>query len=190
MPMKRITLHVPRLSEMKYRQRLLAQPETMGYNRGRDLGVDAYDPETGCIDFPRSDWRYWRQVWLLNEPDFYSAYLLNEEEGCFVGEACYFYDAEAQAHTAGILIEAAHRGNGYCAEGLRALADRAFRRPEVALLRCELRAEDMPAVAGYRRAGFHCFDCRDGLCTMVCTREDYERDGGHGDRPEAGGGPR
>ncbi len=126
--MKRISLHVPRLTEMEYRQNLLAQPETMAYNRGRAIDAEGYDPATGCIQFPRADWRYWRQIWLLNEPDFFSAYIRDNDRQCFVGEVCYFYDGETQAHIAGILIEARHRGKGYCAEGLRALADQAFRR--------------------------------------------------------------
>ena len=52
--MKRISLHVPRLTEMEYRQNLLAQPETMAYNRGRAIDAEGYDPATGCIQFPRA----------------------------------------------------------------------------------------------------------------------------------------
>lgn len=173
--MKRISLHVPRLTEMEYRQNLLAQPETMAYNRGRAIDAEGYDPATGCIQFPRADWRYWRQIWLLNEPDFFSAYIRDNSRQCFVGEVCYFYDGETQAHIVGILIEARHRGKGYCAEGLRALADQAFRRREVALLRCDLPENAASAIAGYRRAGFHPFGGSDGMRMMIFTREDYER---------------
>ena len=66
--MPRVTLHMPGVREMDYRQKLLAQPETMSYNAGLDLEAEGYDPATGCIDFPMSDWRYWRDVWLWREP--------------------------------------------------------------------------------------------------------------------------
>ena len=173
--MKRVSLHQPRLTEMEYRQALLSQPETMAYNRDRDLEAESYHRDTGCIDFPRADWRYWRQVWLLNEPDFFSAYIRDNEKNCFVGEVCYFYDAEAQAHIAGVLIEACHRGKGYCAEALRALIDHAFHREDIGLLRCDIVDSQVSALAGYRRAGFHVFDRKDGLCALIYTREDYER---------------
>jgi hypothetical protein len=79
--MKRVKLQVPRLTDMEYRQKILAQPETMSYNRGKDIEVESYHRDTGCIDFPREDWRYWRQMWLLNEPDFFSALITDEESG-------------------------------------------------------------------------------------------------------------
>ncbi len=177
--MTRLALKIPGLRDMAYRQGLLADPDTMAYNRGRDLdGAEGYDPATGCIDFPRDNWRWWRQVWLMNEPDFFSALLWDEEAGCFVGEVCWFRDDETQAHTAGILIEAKHRGKGFCAEGLRLLIARAFAREEIAVLRCDLPTDNLPALRGYARAGFHAFGEKDGARTMLFTREDYERDNG------------
>lgn len=32
-----LTLHIPSLEELSYREKLLSQPETMAYNRGYDL---------------------------------------------------------------------------------------------------------------------------------------------------------
>ena len=49
-----LRLHVPALSELGYRQRLLADPATMAYNRGYDLSFEGYHPQTGCIDFPET----------------------------------------------------------------------------------------------------------------------------------------
>lgn len=172
---KNVKLQVPRLSDMAYRQKILAQPETMGYNRGRDIEVESYHRDTGCIDFPREDWRYWRQMWLLNEPDFYSALIVDVDTGEFVGEACYFHDGDAEMHVAGILIEGCHRGKGYCAAALRALSDVAFKREEVAVLRCDIPESNIPAIAGYTRGGFKCFGQADGMCAMMLVREDYER---------------
>ena len=176
--MSRLRLKIPGLRDMEYRRRILADPATMAYNRRRDLGgAEGYDPETGCIDFPRENWRWWRQIWLYNEPGFFSALLWNDEEAQFVGEVSYFYDGEADAHVAGILVEAAQRGKGYCAEGLRLLADRAFARDDLRVLRCDIPADNLPALRGYARAGFHTFGSEGGVRTLLYTREDYERSG-------------
>ena len=122
-----VRLHVPRLSEMHLRQAWLSDPATMAHNRGRDLGgAEGYHPDTGCIDFPRENWRWWRQVWLLNEPDFFSAFILDADDGTCAGEVCWF--REGEDFTVGILIAAEHRGKGFSAPALRALAERAFRR--------------------------------------------------------------
>ena len=112
--MSALSLWVPGLRDMEYRQRLLADPATMAYNRGLDLGgAEGYDPDTGCIAFPREDWRYWRGVWLRNEPEFFSALLRDEARGCFVGEVTYHWDGDLRAHVAGVIIEAKHRGRGF-----------------------------------------------------------------------------
>ncbi|MBS4538491.1 hypothetical protein GOQ27_08445 [Clostridium sp. D2Q-11] len=50
---KRLFLHVPSFEELEYRQKILAQPNTMAYNRGYNLESDNYDNKTGCIDFNR-----------------------------------------------------------------------------------------------------------------------------------------
>lgn len=174
--MGRLSLHVPGLREMEYRRALLADPATMAYNAGQDLGVETYDPATGCIDFRREDWRWWRQVWQLNEPAFYSAYLYDAEADGFVGEVCYFYDGERGVHEARVLIEARHRGKGYCAEALRALIAHAFAREDVAALRCPVPKDNQPALRGCLRAGFHPFGEENGETVLLYTREDFERD--------------
>ena len=51
-----LALHVPALDELWYRERLLADPDTMRYNRGYHLNVPGYHDDTGCIDFPQSQW--------------------------------------------------------------------------------------------------------------------------------------
>ena len=173
--MPSIALHVPGLKEMRVRQEWLADPMTMAYNRGRDMGgAEGCHPDTGCIDFPVENWRWWRQVWLNNAPDFYSAYVQDVDTGEFVGEACWFYDGETRAHTAGILIAASHRGRGYCAPALKTLADRAFEYAEIASLRTEIPGDSLQALPGYARAGFHDFG-GDGMSAMILTREDWER---------------
>ena len=174
--MPEVELRVPGLREMAIRQGWLSDPATMAYNRDRDMGgAEGYHPETGCVDFPVENWRWWRQVWLNNEPDFFSAYLRDVTTGEYVGEACWFYDAVAQAHVAGVLVEAGRRGRGYCAPALRALLARAFARGDIGVMRCDISSDNAPALRGYARAGFHAFGERDGQVTMLYTREDWER---------------
>lgn len=170
----RIELHVPGLREMAARQAWLADPDTMAYNRGRDLdGTEGYDPATGCIDFSRENWRFWRQVWLMNEPDFHSAYIRDSDTGHFVGEVCWF--REGEDFNAGILIAAGYRGKGYCAPALKALAEHAFEREDIPALRCALPMDDVAAVRGYARAGFMSLGERGGIMLMILPREVWER---------------
>ena len=169
-----IELHVPGLKEMAARQAWLSDPRTMDYNRGRDLGgAEGYDPATGCIDFSRENWRYWRQVWLFNEPDFYSAYIRDAERDCFVGEVCWF--REGEDFTAGILIAAQYRRQGYCAPAPRLLAERAFQREDIPALQCAVPEENFPAIKGYARAGFVNLGARDGMALLALPREVWER---------------
>lgn len=169
-----IGLHVPGLRDMSVRQGWLNDPATMAYNRGRDLGgAEGYDPLTGCIDFSRENWRYWRQVWLHNEPDFFTAYIRDAEADRFVGEVCWFRDGET--YTAGILIAAEYRHRGYCAPALRLLADHAFARWDIPALTCALRADDTAALRGYARAGFAPFGQHGGMTVMRLPRELWER---------------
>ena len=168
-----VELHVPRLSEMAFRQTWLSDPATMAHNRGRDLGgAEGYHPDTGCIDFPRENWRWWRQVWLLNEPDFYAAYIRDTESGLFVGEVCWYRDGED--FNTGILLCAAHRGRGLCAPALKALIRHAFRREDIPALRCLIPETSLPALRGFLRAGFHRFGSLEGQALMLFTREDFE----------------
>ena len=166
----KVKLHVPSIREMDYRQKFLAQPETMSYNAGQALDADGYDVATGCIDFPISDWRYWREVWLWCEPSRYSAYIMDEDTGGFVGEACYFYDMEADAHCAGVLVEHRHRGKGYGTAALRLLAEHAFRHPEIETLFVDLPLDREDAVRMYLTVGFREEFTQDGVCRLVLRR--------------------
>ena len=170
----KLKLHTPSIRDMEYRQKLLAQPETMAYNRGQMMDCEGYDCATGCIDFPIADWRYWRDVWLWREPSRYSAYILDEETGEFVGEACYFYDMESDAHGTGIIVEHRHRGRGYGTAALRLLAEHAFLQPEVDKLFVELPHSRDDAIRMYLTAGFREAANVEGVVRLEWTREAYE----------------
>lgn len=167
-----LELRIPGLRDMAARQAWLGDPATMAHNRGRDLGgAKGYDPETGCIDFPRENWRWWRQIWLYNEPDFYSAFIFSD--GIPVGEVCWF--REGEDYSAGILIAAEHRGKGHSAAAIRLLTDHAFSREEIPALKCAFPSGNVPARSGFLRAGFHIQREGEGVTEMLITREEWER---------------
>ena len=88
-----------------------------------------------------------------------------------MGEVCWV--REGEDFSVGILIAARHRGKGYCAPALKALAARAFRRQDIPALRCALPGGNTPALRGFLRAGFHNFGTAENP-VMLMTREDFE----------------
>ena len=160
-----LELRVPGLREMNVRAQWLADPATMAYNRNQPIDAEGYDRETGCIDFPMGDWRYWREIWLYQEPDRFSAYLRDIDSGEFVGECCYYADERPNTVCVGILIAAKHRRKGYAAEGLKLLCERAFKREEIQCVCVEL-PEDSFAMRAYRTAGFQIVEKANGIVRM------------------------
>jgi hypothetical protein len=53
-----LRLYLPQYNELLFREQLLADPETMAFNRFKEPMED-YHPDTGCIDFPRNTWALW-----------------------------------------------------------------------------------------------------------------------------------
>ena len=55
--MKNVSLYVPKIKDFWFRQRCMQDPETMNYNAGYDVCFSGYHYDTGCIDFPKSEWQ-------------------------------------------------------------------------------------------------------------------------------------
>ena len=109
---ERLSLHIPSYDELWYRQRLMQDPDTMSYNRGYDLRISGYDPKTGCIAFPESEWEGWYAFFIGREPLRFYAYIVRESDGAFLGEVNLHRPPEANPTEMGIVIEACHRGKG------------------------------------------------------------------------------
>lgn len=110
--MEKLILYRPRLEELDFRQRLLADPETMAYNR-------AYG---GAIDFPRERWADWYARWLEDGAgERFYRYLRRESDGKPVGEAAYRYDSEFGESVCDVLVAARYRGRGHGRQGLELL---------------------------------------------------------------------
>jgi diamine N-acetyltransferase len=134
-----VKLVIPTLKELDYRKRLLADSETMTYNKGFDE-FKGYNKETGCIDFVESLWNEWYSRWVNNTPNRYYAYIIKTDDNIPVGEVALRYDEGQKGHCVNIIIEAKHTGNGYSEEALRLLIDVAFNE-----LKAEKIYDDFPA---------------------------------------------
>lgn len=170
---EKLYLHVPSFEELYYRQMILAQSNTMSYNRGCELGVNNYNNETGCIDFRKEYWKDWYSWWISNEPERHYSYLTQINSNDFIGEVCFHYDKTSNSHCIGIVIEAKYRGNGYCSEGLIKLAEKAFVDLNIDKLRNDIPIERKFAILGHKKAGFKEIGVVDGNYILQLSKDDY-----------------
>ncbi len=150
----RFYLHVPSFEELDYRQKILAQPDTMAYNRGYELGLENYDNETGCIDFRKEYWEGWFSRWVNNTPDRYYAYIIKSDENIPIGEVALRYDDSENGYCVDIIIEAKYRGNGYSQEALRLLIDVGFHKLNAKRIFDTFSKERVSAEKTFNRVGF------------------------------------
>ena len=148
-----VELCVPSLRETGAREAWLSDPETMRFNADLPNDADGYDVATGCIRFEITDWRFWRGVWLYHEPDRYSAFI-RRDDGVFLGEVCYWFDPETDAHRTGVIVQAKYRGQGVGTEALRLLTEHCFARDDIDTLQAELPADRDNAVRMYLANGY------------------------------------
>lgn len=141
--MDKIVLYTPKLDELKFRQALLADPETMAYNHSYG----------GTISFPRERWADWYARWVEEETGSrYYRYLRREKDGMLVGETAYHYDDEFGEYVCDILVAAQHRGQGFGRQSLELLCQ-AARANGVKRLADNI-AIDNPSAGLFRKAGF------------------------------------
>ena len=103
-----LTLYEPKYEDLWFRQMMLADEETMSYNHAWG----------GTISWPKEKWMDWYDYWITN-PDSkrYYRYLRNNE-GQYVGEVAYHYDADIQHEIANVIIYSPHRRKGYGGKAL------------------------------------------------------------------------
>lgn len=112
----KLILHEPSLEELWFRQQMLADPETMSYNRAWG----------GTIAWPREQWQDWYDRWI-EQPQgkrFYR-YLVDAETDVFVGEIAYHWDQEQEMCLTNVIVYGPYRGKGYGRTGLRLLCEEA-----------------------------------------------------------------
>lgn len=159
----RLTLHAATMADMPFRAKMMSDPATMAYNA-------PYFPPDGCITFPENTWNDWLEGWTGHEPERFAGYLA-DEQGNLVGEVSWHDFGQEM----GVVIAHDQRGKGYGAEGLRLLAERAFRHAEITELRNTFEPSRAAALALHLHAGFVPLSERDGLLILRLTRERFEQ---------------
>lgn len=108
-----IKAYIPKYEDLWFRQKLLADPETMAYNHAWG----------GAVSFPEEKWDNWYNKWIVNAQGRFYRYLVNEEDNEFVGEIAYHYDNDRQIYIADIIVLAKYRGMGFGKQGLQLLCE-------------------------------------------------------------------
>ena len=137
-----MTLHEPKYEELRFRQAMLADPETMAYNHAWG----------GTIDFPEDRWASWYDRWVANPEGKRFYRYLRKDSGDFVGEVAFHLDEERQIHLADVIVCAPFRGQGFGGQGLRLLCEAARERGVGALY--DDIAIDNTAVSLFLKNGF------------------------------------
>ena len=117
--LKKVELYVPTVNDLWFRQELLSDPATMSYNAGEDVNYSGYHPGTGCIDFPKSVWVNFEKK--LKDPNFFYAYIKDEETQKFVGNVHFRLDEQTKKASIDIVVKAEFRGQGYMKPSLMLL---------------------------------------------------------------------
>ena len=175
--MEKLKLVVPKLEELWFRQRMMSDPATMSYNANGGAGLEGYQRETGCIDFPEDRWAGWYARWIGNEPERFYAYIKRGSDGAWIGEVCFYSVPERDWWDAGIVIDARYRGNGYAVAALQLLLAHAFRDCGVARLHNHFETDRPAAFQIHRAVGFRETGVEDGIRHVMLTREEYLRGG-------------
>lgn len=160
----RLYLKVPSIDELDYHSRLLADADTMNYNRG--YGENG----TGCYFPTKAETEQWYWDWACARGHFY-AYLMQKDTDTPIGDVCLHYEKASDTYGIGIVIEAKYRGNGYAEEGLRLLADKAFDELGANALSDDFPSDRIPAEKAFQKVGFK----RQSADFLLLTKEDYKK---------------
>ncbi len=159
-------LYRPAFEELWFRQRLLADAETMAYNRAWG----------GTIPFPEECRRAWYDRWVADSGGKRFYRYLTDASGRFVGEAAWHWDDERGICLADVIVFAPQRGKGYGGEALELLCAEAKRAGVTRL--CDDVAADNPAIALFRKHGFTEAERTERSVLLVRPLRPADADGG------------
>lgn len=112
----------PNIEDLWFKQEMLANPDTMSYNAGYEVAYSGYHYDTGCVDFPKENWKQY--IDRIDEKDFFYYYILDKVTNEFVGTADFHRD-ENNEYMLGIVVHAKFRGRGIMRKALPLLIDKA-----------------------------------------------------------------
>lgn len=170
-----LELYIPQPEDLWFHQKMLSDPATMSYNANWDVSYDGYHRDTGCIDFPESQWADWYAHWIGRTPERFYAYLRRKADGVWIGDVNFHYSPGRDWWDMGIVIYAPFRGRGYAAPGLKLLLDHAFRECGVRRLHneFELARQERAAWQAHFSAGFREAGRENGWLTVELTRQEH-----------------
>lgn len=171
--MEKLELYVPAKDELWFYQKMLSDPDTMSYNANLELEYEGYHKDTGCIDFPKSEWAEWHEYWTNNQPQRFYAYIRRTSDGAWVGDVNFHYTHENDWWDMGIVIFAPYRNKGYAVSALRLLAYHAFRNCGIAKLHNEFETSRRAALKCHLAAGFRETGAVNGVCHLILTKEEF-----------------
>ena len=170
-----LELYIPKLEDLWFSQKLQSDPETMFYNANWDVSYDGYHRDTGCVDFPESQWKDWYAHWIGQEPKRFFAYVRRKSDGAWIGTVNYHYAPKEDWCEMGIVIYAPYRGKGYATPALKLMLDHAFRIGKVNRIHndFELARNEVSAWETHFSAGFKEVSRENGWLTVMLTREQW-----------------
>lgn len=173
--MEKLELYIPKLEDLWFYQKMMADPATMAYNAGWDVDYAGYHRDTGCIDYSDEDLAVWFTDWIGNEPERFYAYIKRSSDGVWIGDVNFHYNPERDWWDMGIVIYAPHRGKGYAVPALRQMLDRAFCVCGISRIHndFELARNEVAAWEAHRKAGFREMGVENGFLHMMIMKEDY-----------------
>lgn len=173
--MEKLELYVPKLEELWFYQQMLSDPKTMSYNANWDVSYSGYHRETGCIDFPESEWAEWYDCWIGQEPKRFYAYIKRSSDGAWIGDVNFHYTPEKDWWDMGIVMYAPYRGMGYAVPALMLMLDHAFQDCGVTRIHnnFEIARNEVSAWKTHISAGFKETGIVSGFKEMMITKEDY-----------------
>ena len=121
---------------------MLADEDTMSYNHAWG----------GTIPWPEDQWKDWYDHWVVDHKGKrYYRYLMNQD-GQYVGEIAYHYDADIHHETANVIIYSRYRRKGYGSEALELLCS-AAKNNGIKVLYDDI-AIDNPSIGLFLKHGF------------------------------------
>lgn len=167
-------LYVPKIEDLWFRKKMLADPETMSYNKNWEVDYDGYDKATGCIDFKEEEFESWLEYWTDKQPTRFYAYVC-KDDGEFIGEVNFQYNEEKKWHDMGVVIYSKHRGKGYGTKALKLLLKQAFEVCKIERIHNDFSIEraEISAWKAHFSAGFKEYNMNENILEVMITKESW-----------------